>query len=193
MQKNQQMKTYFIYAIKTNNDAFKGVSLIKQYLKKLTIIEVSDFYKDVRSGNLKNQELAEANIKVKKNISASDFCIFELSNQSIGVGGLLYYALNINKSVIGLYQRNKCPQLVDGENNPNFHLLEYSPETINQVLKKAIAQATQEQEVRFNLMLPVSMRNFLQVEAQKKQLSKAALIRNLIKNLEKEPPLKVAH
>lgn len=120
------------------------------------------------------------------NIKKSSICIFETTTPSIGVGHLLSLSLQMDKPIIALYLKNNLPTFLEKINNDRVQVLSYSLNNITNILKEAINYASNQQDSRFNMMLPSSMNNFLEEITKQEHTSKATYIRNLILNDKKQ-------
>ncbi len=119
-------------------------------------------------------------------IKKADLIILEVSTHSLTMGYLIKYALDIKIPVIALYTNKHEPGFVIGIEDENFQLIEYRPESVKTTIKKAIQFAGNAGDIRFNMMLSPKLSTYLKDTAETEGISRATLIRELLKNYKKE-------
>lgn len=182
------MQIYFTASARSANEVKNNYQIIFEAIEELGHKNI-DNYKINTNPNIfysstddhKSEIYNDALQFVKK----SDLIILEVSTHSLTMGYLIKYALDIKIPVIALHINKHDPGFAIGIEDDNFQLIEYSPETVKTTIKKAIKFAGEAGDIRFNLMLSPKLSILLKETAEAEGVSKATLIRNLIKNYKK--------
>lgn len=161
-------------------------SLGHEHLSDLVINnDVPQFYRQSKQDwSLNYQSLTN---RVKK----ADFVIAEVSCPSLAIGYLINFALEKNKPVIALYSQNHVPYFLIGLENQNFHLFQYSENSIVPVLTEAFEYVSDELNIRFNMIFPAKINQYLEEISLEQGISKSHFIRSLIKKHMQENPITV--
>lgn len=116
----------------------------------------------------------------------ADVIVAEVSMHSMAMGYLINKALELSKPTLCLYTKGKKPFFLSGIKDPNLVNLEYSGNSINDVIDDAFDYFSGRQDKRFNLMLSPKMVNFLNDLSKKRKIPKSQIIRNTIFDLMKK-------
>lgn len=105
----------------------------------------------------------------------------EASIHSLSMGYILEKALSLNKQVILLHQPGKEPFFFTGLASENLQIIDYTLSNIPAVLSEAFSYATDQQDIRFNLLISPTIANYLSDISRNENVSKAGFVRQLIK------------
>lgn len=119
--------------------------------------------------------------QVLTRLSTCDVVVMEVSSPStLQIGHQLTVALEKHKPVIALYAEGQEPSFFIGYQNPLLIWTPYTNQTLETELTAAMQYATDQQDVRFNLLLSAKMNQYLGAASQELQVSKSHFIRSLI-------------
>jgi hypothetical protein len=104
----------------------------------------------------------------------------EVSGHSMSMGYLISNALEMNKPVIALHNKEHTPVFIKGINDSRLIISEYDKENVEQVIKEALNKANSLIDVRFNFFINPKILNYLDWIAQKRMLPRSVFLRNLI-------------
>lgn len=184
------MKIYFSAAITQKHKYGEIYNQVINHLLKLKHQVQHKHISDIKYDDITGQtdkERIDYYKKAIKWISNSDIVIIEASFPStIHIGHEISIALNKNKTVIVLYEKNNEPFFLRGLQSENLILTEYSENNLINNLNDALDYASHISDIRFNLMLPVSLSNFINDVSRNEMISKAEYIRQLVKRDKKE-------
>lgn len=121
-------------------------------------------------------------------IHQADICIFECSFQSLTVGYLIEKALELDKPVVGLYLENHIPGFLIGLENEKLQMVEYTKDSLSDLLKATILKASFLTDKRFNFFISSSMLVYLNKISKKLGVTKSTFIRSLIEEYKKNNP-----
>lgn len=160
-------------------------------IKKLKHQLVTDHYLYRRISEIQQESEYESE-QYRKNrenwLRVADIVLFEGTKQDINLGIEMAEAIALYKPVVLFYKEkvSSIPYSLKAENRTKVIITEYTDKTMAQQLQLALSIASEELDVRFNLMLPSNLINHIQSKSEKENLSKAAYIRKLIsEDLEK--------
>lgn len=182
------MKIYFSAAIIYQNERKSIYERIKNLIKKDKCELLT--YKDQPINDIRKQTIKEFSTHYKsviKWINSADMIIIEASFPStIHIGHEISLALEKNKPVIVLYEENCEPFFLQGVQDDNLFLAEYTKKNLEIVIKENIKLAKKTKHVRFNIMIEPNLFNFIKNESKKNKLSKAEYMRKLVRKDKKE-------
>lgn len=164
---------------------------IAEYIKKMGHTLITEHYLHRKISEIKNEtpkESAQYRKSREQWLRNADVVIFEGTKQDINLGIEMAEAISLFKPVILFYKENisSVPYSLKAENRTKVILIEYNDTNIKSQLKLALSIASEELDVRFNMMLPSNLISHIQSKSEKENLSKAAYIRKLIsEDLEK--------
>jgi hypothetical protein len=127
-----------------------------------------------------NKEASDSYHKVIKTIKEADLVIFELSHSTLGMGYLAATVLQFGKPLIALHLPKKDLYILRGMESEKVTLAEYTMDTLEQVLKEAIAFASDSMDTRFNFFVPPHISHYLDWITKYKKLPRAVYLRELI-------------
>jgi hypothetical protein len=155
-----------------NNIKDLGHNYIGNYPFKVTTEEV---YIDNPDKNMKLFNDMENFMK------ECDLMILEVSKHSVSMGYMIMKVLSMKKPVIALYTQKNNPAFLVGIEDENFQLIEYEPNSLKKTLEKAIENASDVGDIRFNMMFSPKLSTYLKEASETESVSKATFIRRLIK------------
>jgi hypothetical protein len=125
-------------------------------------------------------ELNEIHIELTRKIKEADIIIIETTIHSLTMGFYTKMALDLDKPVILLHQPGSKPYYFSAIQNERMQIVEYRLSTLPDVLPEAIDYAKQFMDVRFNLMIPSELNEYLKWAAQRFHTVRSNFVRNLI-------------
>ena len=125
--------------------------------------------------------------KLIQRIEAADAMVCETSYPStINIGHEITLALDRGKPILALYLPEREPRTLLGIESEKFTLMEYTEETIREILSYWLEEARNFLESRFTMILTSKIKTYLN-EIAKSGTSRSDYIRNLIlKDMKKE-------
>ena len=181
------MKIKLISSIRGKSD--ERVELIRSIARALKRDDHTVFYEHLTEFDQKDldafseTEHYQFHKQILKNIKAADIVIAECTHQSLSVGYLISYAIELGKPMIILYHEsvpepNLFPSLTK-END--IYLVPYSGiDDVATLAKEYVEYAQEDTDVRFNLMISADMHNYLSQAAKQQQVSMSGIVRKLI-------------
>lgn len=138
--------------------------------------------------NANPKEFYEANndqvlehFKVTMNhVKNADAVIAEVTTHSMSMGYIVNKTLELNKPAIVLHLPGFKPFFFGGIENEKLLVCEYTPETIDEVIKNAFKFIDTKSDVRFNFYLPSNQIEFLDTIGKDKKLTRSAVLRQII-------------
>jgi glutamyl-tRNA reductase len=178
------MKVYFSAPISRVPDEIKtNYSLIINALKKLGHNVISENLTDKSAETLKKQtpeEALEIQHQMTKRKNQADIVILEVSTPSFGIGQELAYSLQNNKQVIVLYREGHDPHLLRDEGMDLLFIHSYTPDNIAETLSRAIEEAREKMDVRFNFYISPEISRYLDWISQTKKIPRSVYLRSLL-------------
>ncbi|HLD03926.1 MAG TPA: hypothetical protein VJC17_04095 [Candidatus Dojkabacteria bacterium] len=119
-------------------------------------------------------------------IKKSDVVIVESSETSSGIGFLIATALNEKKPVLVLNNSNinKKPSItLKSAKNKLFTFSEYTPQTIDVILKSFFVKIKALLDTKFILIISPEIDKYLQWASNFKRMHKAQLVRNAVEEM----------
>ena len=113
-------------------------------------------------------------------ISNSDCMVVEATFPSISVGYEISLALHWRKPILVLYSEGDPPSLLEGYNESLIICELYTIKTLNRILDDFLDYAQGSSDTRFTFFLPTDLAHHLEISAQKKHVSKANYLRQLL-------------
>ena len=117
-----------------------------------------------------------------KGVKEADVVVAEVSLHSMSMGYVVNKALEFGKPVIVLYLPGFEPFFFSGINDEKLQILEYEKNNVDKILKKALASAQDQVDVRFNFFVSPQIMAFLDEVSKEKRVPRAVFIRELIEN-----------
>ena len=150
-------------------------------LNELPVIENPDsFY------TMNESEIKQTHIRLSLKIKQADVIIIETTTHSLTMGYYVKMALDLDKPVIILYQKNSKPYYFSGIENDKLQLVEYSLDNLKDVLSFALNYAKENLDIRFNLFIASELNEYLKWAAGKQHMARSNFVRNLIIEHKKE-------
>jgi hypothetical protein len=186
------MKVFFIAS--TYLDNFEMARSIYGEIRKLGYTMVDDFVLSVdvkKHRNASDEYWASMYQNMMSGIIKSDVCVFEISAPSTGLGQLIQESIRREKPVILLRQNDKFHILLDGIalTEKRVQSYEYDNRNIEEVLEYSLENARELMTIRFTMLMPAELDNFLTEINRTQGISRSDYIRNLLlkekKNLQK--------
>jgi hypothetical protein len=146
--------------------------------EEILSLKISEFYEKLEHQG-RNAFVDLYNKKIER-IQKADICIFETSLHSHSIGFEIHKSLEYMKPTIGLYLKNNIPHFLAGIKHDKFLLYEYDDISLEKVIKKALKEASNIRDKRFNFFISPNLLNYLDKISVNYRLTKSAYIRNLI-------------
>lgn len=164
------------------NKIFQSLEKHGKNLSRLVIdADPDEFYKLDYDGVAKHYQVTIDHLK------NADVVVAEVSMQSMSMGYLVNMALNLSKPTLCLYRGGKSPFFLSGISDLNLIISEYDNGSIDEIVSDAFDYFSGTKDRRFNLMIPPAMHSFLSDEANRRQTTKAGIIRDSIKKMMESP------
>lgn len=179
------MKAYFSGSRFYRKDYNEIYKLITSTLKDQGI-EVFDNTADKwkkGEANLSQVQKFDFHKEIVKHLDKSDFSVFEASFPStIHIGHEITLAIEKGKPVIVLFsdEEGKEPMLFRGVSTEKVIWVPYNKKNLVEVLVKAIEEARQSSDVRFNFFVSPKILAYLDYVSQKRMIPRSVFLRNLI-------------
>jgi len=121
--------------------------------------------------------------RVLENLRKSDVVVAEISYPSMSIGYLIALSVSWQKPTIVLFFGKEAPNILSSlESFGHLRVIEYQDiKEMEQYLKREIDLAIKELDIRFTMLLPPEIVNFLNKVSREKNVPKSVYIRNLIK------------
>jgi 2'-deoxynucleoside 5'-phosphate N-hydrolase len=184
------MKIYFTGPIsRVSPEVRENYSLIIKKLQDLGHNVFADHITNKKPDDLKKQT-EEESITVQRIMTKrkkyADLVIAEVSTPSFGVGQEITAALVNSKQVIALHLPGCEPHLLRDEGEDSLYIVEYTRDTLREVLEDYIDISKDQMDVRFNFFVSPRIVNYLDWIAKQKKMPRAVYLRRLIeKDMEK--------
>jgi hypothetical protein len=123
-----------------------------------------------------------------KCLQVADVIIIESSIHSLTMGYLARMGEELDKPVIILHKPGKEPFFFSGNLDDRFLVVEYTMDTIKDVLKSCFDYAKDVMDIRFNLFLSPQMNSYLKQVSKLEHTTCSNFMRNLLKeHMDKHP------
>jgi len=119
-------------------------------------------------------------VSMKEAISKADICIFEASTPSFGVGYLIQESLSNSKPTIILFYKELHSYLLPGIEDEKLIAYTYTEDNYQKVLKKALEQAREKRDKRFNFFLSPKLLQYIEDVSKEQGVTKSKLLRDMI-------------
>ncbi|NMB57248.1 hypothetical protein GYA19_04940 [Candidatus Beckwithbacteria bacterium] len=134
------------------------------------------------------------NRQLNRAVKKTDLFVIDVTIPTINLGGLITYALSINKMVIVTFGNNSVKDQYFTQTFDCHHqmiILEYSNlEELEIKLPKAVKEIQDNIDVRFNFFIDSHIVNYLNKICREKKISKSCYLRELIeKDMKKNKKL----
>lgn len=178
-------KIFFNSSARGSSEAEANCKKIYRYLSSFSNYNLT--YDTFGDGNSKEfysfsrSRIKAIFLRATEALKNSDLCILEISTHSLSQGYLLEKALEEGKPTIALHLPNCLPVFVAGIHDSRLQVVEYTSENLIAVLEEAINYASEEFDIRFNMMLSPTLNNYLKELAKQKNVSRSSCVRALIR------------
>ena len=115
-----------------------------------------------------------------KNLRDSDINIFDCSFHSLSIGFIVEKSINLNKPTIVLYKKDFVPFFLNGITEEKFIIKEYNDNNLDDVVNKAIDEALELRDKRFNFFISPELLNYIKAESHKQGVTMSVFLRGLI-------------
>lgn len=113
-------------------------------------------------------------------IKNADINVFDCSFGSLSIGFIIEKSLEFNKPTVVLYYKDHLPFFLSGIKDEKVIMMEYSDDTIDQVVEKSLKIASELRDKRFNFFISPELLNYLEITSKKEGITKSLFIRSLI-------------
>jgi len=138
---------------------------------------INKYYEEMHKG--KTEHIKFFNTMVRS-IQKADICIFEASTPSFGVGFLIQRSIDYSKPTIVLHTDSKTPYFLSGIENEKLIIRSYNNANYKKVLKKALGQAREKRDKRFNFFLSPKLLQYINDASKERGITKSKLLRDMI-------------
>jgi len=114
-------------------------------------------------------------------MQAADLVIAEVSHPSLGVGHEITVALDKGKPVVAAHKGTTASQILQGIQSEKLIVVDYTPETLKEVLLEAIDFAKEQSDTRFNFFISPKQTQYLEWVSKHYRIPRSVYLRNLIK------------
>lgn len=167
----------------------QGKQYFDYYYQQIISFFDQEGYENINKEYLqKNSKIIDHSTQHKlllERIHKADICIFECSFQSFTIGYLIEKALELDKPVVGLYLEDHIPDFLIELENEKLHMVEYTKDSLFDLLKTSILKASFLTDKRFNFFINSDMLAYLNKVSKKLGVTKSTFIRSLIKDYKK--------
>ena len=178
------MKVFFTASPRGKKKDLKQNYLkIYEFLEQLGCVHLSDFIQKVdpvKFSASTESEKIEHYKKTVRIIKEADLVVLETSLHSLATGYIANLALGLGKPVIALHAGRRKPYFLLGIQNDKLQVVEYSLNSLKEVLKNAVEYAGEKIDTRFNFFISPTIGNYLSWISKNKKLPRAVYIRKLI-------------
>jgi len=126
------------------------------------------------------KEYAEMYKERMRMLQESDINMFEATVSSLSTGFLIEKSLDLHKPTIVFYEQGNTPILIAGIKHDKLVTKPYTEATIPEVVKKALAEAQEIRDKRFNFFISPPLLKYLDKASAEMGVTKSTFIRNLI-------------
>ncbi|MDD4785326.1 MAG: hypothetical protein PHH12_02620 [Candidatus Shapirobacteria bacterium] len=181
------MKIYFVASSRLVGAEPKLYNKIYSYLSAEGKMVSDKVMKWIKMGV---KDISGAPLKVKKenyiqsvdSVKKADIVVMEASGHSMSMGYLISKALEMNKPVIALHKKEYTPNFIKGITDKKLTISEYNEENVEEVIERALKEASSMIDVRFNFFVNPKILSYLDWVSQKKMLPRSVFLRNLIEH-----------
>lgn len=136
------------------------------------------------------EESQEYVSKLKSWMRDADVVVFDTSKPDISVGYEIAIAMSLHKQSIVLYhEHSEVPHALKGIQTYKLQLLKYSDSDLETVIGDALSIASEELNIRFNLIMSSQLNADLERVSHERGLHKSSFVRKLIKDYVNKNPL----
>lgn len=178
------MKAYFTASLRGKQDYGANYLAIVDSLRKMGYRVFADH---ILSDNAADRAVSQTD-KEKREfykelfgwVKSSDIVVAEISYPSVSVGHEISFALELGKVVLVLHTEGNSSILLEGSNDKRLIMVSYNLNNLNTVLPKAIEEAKQASDVRFNFFVSPKILAYLDWVAKSRMIPRSVFLRDLI-------------
>jgi hypothetical protein len=130
--------------------------------------------------NLSSDEVNDMYVELTGKLKKADVVIVESTIHSLTMGFYIKMSLDLDKPTIILHLPGSAPFFFEGIQNERLQILEYTMESLSEVLKHAFKYASENIDTRFNLFLSSDLYNYLRWVTRRYNTQKSNYIRGLL-------------
>lgn len=176
------MKVYFTASVRGKKDFVVQYEKIFHLLEELGATHLDD---TIRSADKELYEgthgdSVELYNRAIKSIQQADIVILEVSVPSLSMGFVMQRALAIGKPVILLYFKGHVPYFATGIENERLQVVEYSVDSLKELLQASLDYAQDQSDTRFNFFISPSLSHYLDWVSQNLKIPRSVYLRRLI-------------
>ncbi len=178
------IKIFYNFSVRSSPGVLISSKNIIKWFKSQKYILTYNAFKNGSASEIYSSEMERLEYLFESATQAlkdSDLCILEISTHSLSQGYLLQKALEEGKPTIALHLPNCLPVFVAGIHDSRLQVVEYTPAKMIAVLKEAINYASEDFDIRFNMMLSPTLNSYLKQLAKQKNMSRSSCVRAMIR------------
>lgn len=177
------MKVFFAVSLRVSSKYAREYKQIYNLIEKFGFKNLNDlpvmedpekFYQ------LDEESLAQVHINLSGKLKSADIVVIDATIHSLTMGFYIKMALDLDKPTIILHQPGSKPYYFSAIQNERLQILEYTQQTLSEVLKHGLSYASENTDSRFNLFLSSDLYNYLKWVARRYNTQKSNYIRSLL-------------
>ena len=180
------MKIYFTGSLHNEGIDKELYRTIVDFLEKMGHVVKADHILRVDKSALETQTVSQRSEfykKLQRWISSSDIVVAEISYPStLNIGHEISMAIDKGVPVVGLYRNGRPPGLLLGISSEKLLLVEYTIDSLFDILKDAVEEVASKMDTRFNFFISPQIGAYLDWIAKNKRIPRAVYLRRLIEN-----------
>lgn len=170
------VKAYFVASprfVVKNTQLFEKILVVLG--KRVTLVDnsISKWIKDGFRGDSCYKMALE---RIKK----ADLVVTEVTGHSMSMGFVISKALEMNKPVVAMYDKNSKQDFLKWMNNERLIMAPYESKDMVSVLENSLKKAEKLTDLRFNFFVSSSIINYLDWVSIKRMIPRAVFLRKLI-------------
>ncbi|MDQ3239504.1 MAG: hypothetical protein M3P33_03195 [bacterium] len=177
------MEIFFGVSLRAVEKQRKEFDFIYNTLKNLGFEHLNDLplmQEPKKFYEMTSEQILHSYKDLNSKIHRAKIVVIEATIHSLTMGFFIKMALELNKPLIVLHLPGCKPYLFSGIENDKLQIVEYTLETLPEVLKLALDYASEKTDVRFNFFINSEVSNYLKWAAQESDTQKSNFVRELI-------------
>lgn len=177
------MKVFFAVSLRAHNKFEREYKQIYKLIEKFGYKNLNDLPITVDPENyykLDEDSLTQSHIDLSGKLKSADIIVIDATIHSLTMGFYIKMALDLDKPTIILHQPGSKPYYFSAIQNERLQILEYTEQTLSEVLKQGLSYASESTDSRFNLFLSSDLYNYLKWVARRYNTQKSNYIRSLL-------------
>lgn len=177
------MKVFLIASLNGKQKYLSEYKLISTTCKEMGHVVIDDYiFKRSEKDSYTKRAVEKEYLKLQAQIMSSDVVIAEITESSTTIGAFILLALQFNKPVLVLTQKDYSG-LVLGDPNRLLLNKKYTVDSIMSCLMEFFEFANKRNlNIRFNMMIDKEMEEFIETESKSRNLTKSNYIRTLVRD-----------